>query len=195
VSEDLSDARVIKALGHATRRSILLEFDKGGASPKEIASRLGVPLANVSYHVKILRDLGLVELTGTTPRRGAVEHHYVAVLRPKLTPKRAAGLPALARNAVAREAWSDLAAAVRDSEAMVQVRQLKVDPKGREDLLAALDKLWAAVDSIESASEKRLIRKPDQADAITLGLVAASPRAAARGRTASRSVKAPPRYF
>ena len=28
-----------------------------------------------SYHVRILRELGCVELVSTTPRRGALEHY------------------------------------------------------------------------------------------------------------------------
>jgi hypothetical protein len=36
----------------------------------------------VSYHVRILARLGLIELVRTTPRRGAVEHHYRSLPRP-----------------------------------------------------------------------------------------------------------------
>lgn len=58
-------------------------LDAGEASPKEIAGHLGEKLGNVSYHVRILARLGLIELVRETPRRGAVEHHYRAVPRPE----------------------------------------------------------------------------------------------------------------
>lgn len=52
------------------------------ASPKELATQLGEKLGNVSYHVRILVRLGLIELVRETPRRGAVEHHYRSAPRP-----------------------------------------------------------------------------------------------------------------
>jgi DNA-binding transcriptional ArsR family regulator len=39
---------------------------------KELSFNLGV----VSYHVKVLEDLGLVELRGTHQVRGALAHEY-----------------------------------------------------------------------------------------------------------------------
>jgi DNA-binding transcriptional ArsR family regulator len=55
--------------------SILLERE---ASPKELAAEFGIPLANVAYHIQVLRKLKLIRLVKKTPRRGAVEHHYKA---------------------------------------------------------------------------------------------------------------------
>src|SRR4051812_7603667 len=48
------------------------------ASPKELAAEFGIPLANVAYHIQVLRKLKLIKLVKKTPRRGAVEHHYRA---------------------------------------------------------------------------------------------------------------------
>jgi DNA-binding transcriptional ArsR family regulator len=45
-------------------------------SPTEIAAEFGEPLGNVSYHVRTLLKSGLLESAGTTPRRGALQHHY-----------------------------------------------------------------------------------------------------------------------
>jgi DNA-binding transcriptional ArsR family regulator len=55
--------------------SILLERE---ASPKELADEFDIPLANVAYHIQVLRKLKLIRLVRKTPRRGAVEHHYKA---------------------------------------------------------------------------------------------------------------------
>jgi DNA-binding transcriptional ArsR family regulator len=48
------------------------------ASPKELAAEFDIPLANVAYHIQVLRKLKLIRLVKKTPRRGAVEHHYRA---------------------------------------------------------------------------------------------------------------------
>jgi DNA-binding transcriptional ArsR family regulator len=79
------DARLLKALAHPLRERILESItDQGEASPAALARELDQPLATVSHHTRVLRELGGIELTRTEPRRGAVEHYYRAVLRPFL---------------------------------------------------------------------------------------------------------------
>src|SRR5262249_18084617 len=48
----------------------------GTATPKVMADELGIPLGSVSYHIRFLRDHGILRLVGRTPRRGASVHHY-----------------------------------------------------------------------------------------------------------------------
>ena len=45
-------------------------------SPSEYARDFGEPLGNVSYHVKALREAGVLEVAAQVPRRGAMEHRY-----------------------------------------------------------------------------------------------------------------------
>jgi DNA-binding transcriptional ArsR family regulator len=73
---------LVKALAHPLRHRLLAVLNNKVASPSQLADELGEPLGNVSYHVRILADLGCIELVGTTPRRGALEHHYRATVRP-----------------------------------------------------------------------------------------------------------------
>lgn len=73
---------MINGLSHPVRARVLAILDQREASPKEIADLLGEKLSNVSYHVRVLRDSGLIELVGTSPRRGALEHHYRSISRP-----------------------------------------------------------------------------------------------------------------
>jgi hypothetical protein len=47
-------------------------------SPVELAAAFGGPLGNVSYHIRSLLSEGLLARAGTTPRRGAAQHHYTA---------------------------------------------------------------------------------------------------------------------
>ena len=85
VPVDITDSRIAKAYAHPLRIHILGLLDDRVASPSEIASELNAPLTHVSYHVRQLAGLGLIKLVRTTPRRGAVEHHYTAKIRPKIT--------------------------------------------------------------------------------------------------------------
>ena len=66
-----------RVLAHPTRVALLRELDSmGEASPRLLADRLHQPLGNVSYHVRALRGWDVLELSGTTTRRGALEHRY-----------------------------------------------------------------------------------------------------------------------
>ena len=73
------DTRMMKALSHPLRWRILEHLTAGPASPSMVAARLGEPLGNVSYHVKILLQHDAIELVETRPVRGALEHVYRAV--------------------------------------------------------------------------------------------------------------------
>jgi DNA-binding transcriptional ArsR family regulator len=81
----VTDPRIVKALAHPLRVRILGALERRTASPSELADEFGAPLGNVSYHVRQLEALGLIKLVKTTPRRGAVEHHYRLDARPSVT--------------------------------------------------------------------------------------------------------------
>ena len=73
------DTALLQALAHPIRVRIMRAAVER-FSPKQIADELGddVSLQLVSYHVRILNGAGLLELVGTAPRRGALEHFYRA---------------------------------------------------------------------------------------------------------------------
>ena len=82
---DSPDAQIARVLSHPLRPRILqILADRGEASPNEIAAELDVPLGTLSYHTRLLRDTGWIELVREVPRRGAVEHFYRTVKRPEL---------------------------------------------------------------------------------------------------------------
>jgi DNA-binding transcriptional ArsR family regulator len=92
-SSDTVDASVLKALGHPLRMRLLtFVAERGEASPVQMSRALDVPLATVSHHTRVLRDLGYVELARTEPRRGAMEHYYRAVAAPFLDDEHCAGV-------------------------------------------------------------------------------------------------------
>ena len=102
----IGDQGIITALGHPLRARILTVLDDEEASPKELAARFEEKLGNVSYHVRILLGLGLIELVRETPRRGAVEHHYRSMPRPDAVLNLDVSLD--------DAGWAELAAAVGD---------------------------------------------------------------------------------
>jgi DNA-binding transcriptional ArsR family regulator len=73
---------VLKALNHPLRRRILRSLHDGGGprSPIQLSRALRVPVSNVSYHVRVLRDRGVVALVSTRPVRGSSEHFYASSL-------------------------------------------------------------------------------------------------------------------
>jgi DNA-binding transcriptional ArsR family regulator len=70
-------------MAHPLRVRILNRMNTRPApwSPRELEDELDEELGLVSYHVKVLKDLELIELAKTAPVRGAVEHFYRAVER------------------------------------------------------------------------------------------------------------------
>lgn len=78
----LVDQRLTKALAHPTRVHILSILNEGPSSPSKIAKRLNnVSLNLTSHHIKVLRELGCVELVREVAHGGRTEHIYRATER------------------------------------------------------------------------------------------------------------------
>ena len=67
-----------RACSHPLRRRILRALTKQPASPVTLAAVFEAPLGHVSYHVRALRAMGLIELLEMRQVRGALEHIYQA---------------------------------------------------------------------------------------------------------------------
>jgi DNA-binding transcriptional ArsR family regulator len=68
---------LVNALNHRLRRQILRAMpDSNKASPRELAERLGEPLGNLSYHVRVLADCGALVLVEEKRVRGTTQHFY-----------------------------------------------------------------------------------------------------------------------
>jgi len=98
---DIDDPRLVKALAHPIRMKILTILDERTATPKELAAILGLPLENVSYHVRTLKDFGFIKLEKTRQVRGAVEHHYKLAARPRIGDKLWETVPRVVQEAIA----------------------------------------------------------------------------------------------
>lgn len=74
-------ADLLKNLGAPARLQIIgLLADGKERSPKMMADLFGLPLGRLSYHVRFLKDGGLIEETRVEPARGALQHFYVITL-------------------------------------------------------------------------------------------------------------------
>jgi DNA-binding transcriptional ArsR family regulator len=73
---------LVKALNHPIRVKALTILTERIASPKEISEQIEATLSTVAYHVRVLDELGLVEIMEEESVRGSVAHFYKAVERP-----------------------------------------------------------------------------------------------------------------
>jgi DNA-binding transcriptional ArsR family regulator len=146
-----------KALAHPLRVQLLALLNEGVASPNELAKKLDEPLTNVSYHVRMLHDLGCIELVETEPRRGALEHYYRAIMRPFFGDRDWKRLPKNARgsisDAVLQLVWEDAAEAIKSGlfdereDRHLSRTLLCVDEQGWEELNELL------VDTLDQAMQ------------------------------------------
>jgi DNA-binding transcriptional ArsR family regulator len=178
---EIDDPRLVKGLAHPLRIHILRVLETRVASPSEIAEEIGAPLGNVSYHVRFLARVGLIELTSTKPRRGAVEHYYRAVGRVSVTDQAWAQVPEVVKNgmisATLDQAGRVIGAAASSggfdrSDAVVARREMLLDQKGFAELAAELNGLLERIKEIEKGSAERLEAASDHSDAeLDAGLV------------------------
>ncbi len=70
---------LLAALSHPLRREIIRHAVKKGRalSPDELAKDLGKHLNDVSYHVRVLSNAGVLILVDEQPARGSLRHLYV----------------------------------------------------------------------------------------------------------------------
>ena len=79
----LVDRRLIKAVSNPTRVDIFIHLvERGPSSPSKIARQLDCVSVNlVAHHIKVLRDLGCVELVDEIKHGGRTERIYRATKR------------------------------------------------------------------------------------------------------------------
>ena len=162
--EHVIDQRIVKALAHPLRIRMLSVLNQRVASPSELAGDLDEPIGNVSYHMRTLADLGMVELVRTEPRRGAVEHYYRAIERPHVPSQDWARLPASVKRSVSdsvgRQVVDDVATAAkaggleREGAHLSRI-PLALDEKGWNELSKALGEFAEEVERIGAKTAER----------------------------------------
>jgi DNA-binding transcriptional ArsR family regulator len=158
------DTKTAKALAHPLRQRILLELERGVASPNEVSRTLDEPLNLVAYHMRILREAKCVELVSRRQVRGAIEHFYRPTSRSLLDDVTFGKLPlALRRRLVGQtleEIWDDARSAAEgdgfdDGEVHVSRTLLELDDAGYEAMVALLSETLEKALEIHAASAGR----------------------------------------
>jgi DNA-binding transcriptional ArsR family regulator len=161
---EINDPRLVKALAHPLRVSILSALEHRVASPSELAEELDVPLPNLSYHIRMLVQLDLLKLVKTRPRRGAIEHYYQAKGPVAVSDKAWGQVPALVKEAMVSGSLRQIGEVVEaaasqgafDSPETVLGRQsLKLDAKALKDLSKRARELADYAQSLQKESDKR----------------------------------------
>jgi DNA-binding transcriptional ArsR family regulator len=179
---DIAHPAVMKALSHPLRARILGVLEERQASPVELARMLDRPVENVSYHVHLLAQLGLVKLVRETRVRGAIEHHYEATMRPVVNDRDWAALPKLVKRsgaaAVIERLGEDMVAAVPaggfdGAGTHVSRTELALDARAWDELGAALEQVLTKALRLEAEAARRARRTQDRAGLVsaTLGVL------------------------
>lgn len=166
------DERLVKSLTHGLRVEILSILNERIASPNELSKELGEGLSQVSYHVKVLKDYGCIELVKTEPRRGAVEHYYRATSRAWLTDRDWDHLPASVRPGISADlielivgdAVDALEAGTLDARTDRHTSRtpLILDEKGWSEVVQTLDSTLNEIVAIQARSSSRLAEEGEK---------------------------------
>jgi DNA-binding transcriptional ArsR family regulator len=177
----IDDPRYVKAMSHPLRVRILAILQERTASPVELAQVLDATLGTVSYHVRTLHHLGLIELVDETRVRGAVEHHYKAKPRPTVSDEAWAQAPPIAKQAAVGSSLQMIDEYARASaasggfdhgDAALIRLSLSLDAKGWQQLAKAVRKLHEQADRIEADAAERMAGNPSgDGEARDVGMV------------------------
>jgi DNA-binding transcriptional ArsR family regulator len=166
------DPKLVKAIAHPMRLDALRIFNERVASPKEVAGELGVAVTHLSYHVKVLRDSGWIELVRTNQVRGATQHFYRATSQALFDDEVSRNLPQSARENITvtmvRAIIDEVAASMREGtfdereDRHVSWMPVPVDTQGWDELTALLAETLGSIERIKADSAARRKESGDQ---------------------------------
>jgi DNA-binding transcriptional ArsR family regulator len=170
---ELSEDEVLLALEHPTRVHALMVLNERITSAAEIGREIGGESHNVSYHLKMLRRLGLIELVevAETPGGRLRGKFYRALIRPwfdfegwmKVNPKRQAAIT----STILGLCNTDIGEAVRagtinDPDSHISRTPMVLDRKTYRELVLLLDQAISDVLVIQEQSKQRLLEGADR---------------------------------
>ncbi len=162
---NIADPRGVKALAHPIRVQILEALHNRVASPNQLSRELGISLGSVSYHVQRLLGLGFIKLVKKTPRRGAIEHYYTSVARPRVTDEAWGQVPPIVKQAAVSAALDQLSVYIRTaaaaggfdrSDVHLTRNPVAVDEEGWRALAGELEAMTERVARIAEESAARM---------------------------------------
>jgi len=158
--------KLVKGLSHPIRTECLTILSDRTASPRQLSELLDHDLSNVSYHVRVLEELGLIELVGEESVRGAVAHFYKAVERPLASAAEWEQLPHEVKRAFSAHSWDALLKSVTlaidkgtfDSRPDRHLTRtpLLLDSEGFERLSSLMDELLERIFIEQAAAAERM---------------------------------------
>ena len=166
VRDDITglDTRLAKAMSHPLRQRMLMAYTGRVVSPSQVATELGEPLGDVSYHTKQLLAHGCLELVEAVPGRGGVKHFYRATVPYEVADREWAGLSPAARrritDPVAAAIVEDVVEAAGSGgltadEVHISRTRLALDEQGRRELGGLLEELVGQALRIQEESAQR----------------------------------------
>ena len=164
--------KLVKGLSHPVRTECLTILAQRVASPGELSKILEHDLSNVSYHVRVLVELGLVELVSEESVRGAVAHFYRAVERPLVSSAEWGQMAPEVRKAMSAYGWDIL---IKDATEAIEKgtfddrpdrhltrTSLLLDAEGFARLSTKMDELLEAIFSEQAASAERMSKSGEK---------------------------------
>lgn len=181
---EMIDQRLVRALAHPLRVSILEILTDRVASPNRISEVLEADLTDVAYHTRALDKCGCLNLIGTTQKRGATEHFYKATPDSFLGNPAWRGLPGAVLPGVSGatlqtfvdKSAAALAAGTLDGRADTILRWLPLllDERGWKEVVAIMEETTDRVLAAHLRSQDRLEAKRGTAESMSsvIGLAA-----------------------
>ncbi len=165
----LESERLMKAMSHPLRASILRVLNERTASPAELARELDDHLHNVSYHTKRLEQLGCIELVKERHVRGAVEHFYRATTRALVDSSDWEALDPVIKEDLVGESMQqildDFVTSARaklvgsDKEFWLTRTPMVLDDEGLKEALAIHARAFEELQEVEARSAERLLKE------------------------------------
>jgi DNA-binding transcriptional ArsR family regulator len=167
LKKQLTDEALIAAMDHPTRVHIMSVLAKRVASPTEIAKELGRDLNYLSYHVRRLKELGLIELVRIerTPGGRVTGRFYRATTRTWIDSERWQRMPEETHSGITGTLLdtcnADLRAAITagtihgDDNVIARI-PLTVDRPGYEEVVELLDETIQRVLAIQDRAAARM---------------------------------------
>jgi DNA-binding transcriptional ArsR family regulator len=163
--QELHNPALVQAVAHPLRARMLSILQDREASPKELAAEFGIPLANVAYHIQVLRKLKLIKLMKKTPRRGAVEHHYRADFGAHIDNEAWSATPDVVKRSMVGGVLGEIGHDATDAasiggfdhaDAVLTRSKYVLDEEAWGELSGMLTNVLDRADELQKAADKRL---------------------------------------
>jgi DNA-binding transcriptional ArsR family regulator len=160
------DPVLTKALAHPTRVHCLSVLNERVASPRELADERDEAVQNVAYHIRVLKDLGCIELVRTEKGR-STEHFYRALKRhffdaegwSQVAPKKQSAVTATLMQLIGQDINEAMASATLDdpSDNHISRTPLVLDPEGWSEVVELLESTLMEMLAIQTRTSERTV--------------------------------------